>query len=155
MTLLGTSALLRTLWSPWQRWAKVGTITTTCSLTTTRRPNWAVTHWTSPLPLLTSSCGWAGRTTARRSRRRWYSAASTVLVMAVTDCGAGVIETSQKRTGVTWRLPKTSKFIAVCVTLWKLSLGEDLHERLQTFYNICVCEGFISLLTEPSFDIGQ
>lgn len=138
MTLSETSALLRTSWSPWQHWAKVGTITTTCSLTTTRRPSWAVTHWISPLPLLTSLCGWAGRTTARRSRRRWFGAASTVPAMAVTHCGAGVIETSQRRTCVTWRLPRTINCVAVCVALCRLSLGEDLHEQLQHYCSLCM-----------------
>ena len=67
---------------------------------------------------------------------------STVLATAVTDFGAGVIETSQKRTCVTWRLPRTSDCVAVCVALWKLSLGETYTKG----YNrtvACACEGFI------------
>lgn len=143
-TLSETSALLRTLWSPWQRWAKVGTITITCSLTTTRRPSWAVTRWTPPLPLLISLCGWAGHTTARRSRRRWSCVVSTVPAMAVTDCGGGVIETSQSRTCVTWRFPRTSNCVAACVALCKLSLGEDLHERLQHYCSLCMWGIYLS-----------
>lgn len=83
--VLGTFRRWKTWWSRSPLWAKVGTITTTCSPGITRPANWAIISTTSRPASSTSSPASVGPTTARASHRKWCIVARNAPVTGVTS----------------------------------------------------------------------